>query len=164
MACRRALVLLQSLRQVVPRQSFHLTTLVTNRMERPNSAAATALMPTDPPKIHKPTVTAKAPAVIFSSSDKGPSFSSSALAVWGASGVSFISAKHQRTIFCTATVQALWQRVQQGLSESKTELPPHSCFHLSIAQSTASCYSNTSCSRTAKCEKPRVSQYKEKLQ
>ena len=60
-------------------------------MESPSRAAAKELMPTEPPKIQRPTVTAKAPAVIFSSRERGPSFSSSFLASLGASGVSFIS-------------------------------------------------------------------------
>jgi hypothetical protein len=50
----------------------HSTTPVMSRMARPSSAAATALTPIAPPKIHRPTVIAKAKAVIFSSVDSGP--------------------------------------------------------------------------------------------
>eukprot|EP00955_Chlamydomonas_euryale_P104787 365594-Chlamydomonas_euryale.AAC.5 len=73
------------------RHSFHVTTLVMSRMARPTMAAATALMPKLPPKIHSATVTMNAPAVIFSFRDSGPSFSSSFFAAVGASGVSFTS-------------------------------------------------------------------------
>lgn len=55
------------------------TTFVMSMMDRPRRAAATALTPTWPPKIHRPTVTARAPAVIFSLRDRGPSFFSSSL-------------------------------------------------------------------------------------
>ena len=53
---------------------------VTSRMVRPVSAAATALTPMAPPKIQRPTVMAKAPAVIFSSVLMGPSLASSSRA------------------------------------------------------------------------------------
>jgi hypothetical protein len=55
------------------------TTLVMSRMARPRSAAATALTPSWPPKIHRLTVSPSAPAVIFSLRDSGPSFLSSSL-------------------------------------------------------------------------------------
>lgn len=41
--------------------TFHVMTLVTNRMKRPTVAAATAFTPMLLPKIQRPTVTAKAP-------------------------------------------------------------------------------------------------------
>jgi len=43
------------------RHSFQVMTLVTRRMVRPTVAAATALTPMEPPKIHRPTVSANAP-------------------------------------------------------------------------------------------------------
>jgi hypothetical protein len=52
--------------------AHHSTTPVMSRMARPSSAAATALTPMAAPKIHRPTVIAKANAVIFSSVDSGP--------------------------------------------------------------------------------------------
>lgn len=56
-----------------------LTTLVMRRMARPSRAAATALTPSWPPKIHSATVRPRPPAVIFSLRDSGPSFCSSSL-------------------------------------------------------------------------------------
>ena len=61
------------------RHSFQVITLVMSMMPRPKRAAATELTPMEPPKIQRATVTERAPAVSFSSIDRGPSFSSSSL-------------------------------------------------------------------------------------
>lgn len=61
------------------RHSFQVMTLVMSMMPSPSRAAATELTPIWPPKIQRATVIAKAPAVSFSSVERGPSFSSSSL-------------------------------------------------------------------------------------
>ena len=61
------------------RHSFQVTTLVMSSTDRPNRAAPTLPMPSEPPKIQSSTVVPRAPAVIFSFRDRGPSFCSSSL-------------------------------------------------------------------------------------
>ena len=61
------------------RHSFQVTTLVMSMMPSPSRAAATELTPIEPPKIQRATVTERAPAVSFSSTESGPSLSSSSL-------------------------------------------------------------------------------------
>ena len=61
------------------RHSFHVITLVISMMPRPSRAAATEFTPIWPPKIQSATVTSRAPAVSFSSTERGPNFSNSSL-------------------------------------------------------------------------------------
>lgn len=82
---------------------------VTSRMERPVRAAATALMPMEPPKIQRPMVMAKAKAVSFSSVLMGPSLDSSSRACalrHGAGGSGHCAAEQLQAHWCCNVMTA----------------------------------------------------------